>query len=171
MRILVGCEMTYSFPQPTPLIATLNVHASRVSDLERPDHLLTTPAVPIEGYRDTFGNWCSRMIAPAGRFSLHTDTVVRDDGLWDPAAPDAEQVAIEKLPADTLLFLLGSRYCETDRLGDIAWELFAHTPPGWARVQAICDYVHDRIAFGYDQARSTRTAYDAYEERPRGWRD
>lgn len=165
MRILVGCEMTYELPQSTPMIATLNVHASRVSDLERPDYLVTVPSVPLEGYRDSFGNWCNRLTAPAGRFTLKTDTVVRDDGLWDPAAPDAEQVPVPNLPSDSLLFLLGSRYCETDRLSDIAWELFGRTPPGWARVQAICDYVHDRIAFGYEHSRPTRTALEAFEER------
>lgn len=121
MRILVGCQMTYEFEQATPMIATLNVHASRVSDLERPDYLVTTPAVPIEGYRDSFGNWCNRLVAPAGRFTLKTETVIRDSGQWDPSHPDAEQNQVQDLPADTLLFLLGSRYCETDRLSDIAW--------------------------------------------------
>jgi hypothetical protein len=83
MRILVGCEMTYSFPQPTPVIATLNVHASRFSDLERPDYLVTSPSVPLDGYRDSFGNWCNRMVAPAGSFTLKTETIVRDEGRGD----------------------------------------------------------------------------------------
>ena len=165
MRILVGCEMTYELPQVTPMIATLNVHSSRVSDLERPDFLVTTPSVPIEGYRDTFGNWCNRLVAPAGRFTLHTDTVVRDGGEWDPVDPTAEQVQVQALPSDTLLFLLGSRYCETDLLSDTAWQLFGSTPPGWARVKAVVDYVHDRLAFGYEHSRATRTAAQAFEER------
>jgi transglutaminase-like putative cysteine protease len=165
IRILVGCEMTYEFQQPTPLIATLNVHSSRVSDLERPDFLVTDPPVPIEGYRDTFGNWCNRLVAPPGRFTLRNDTVVRDSGQWDSSEPEAEQILIEKLPADALLFLLGSRYCETDRLSDIAWDLFGAMPLGWARVQAICDFVHDHITFGYEHSRPTRTALEAFEER------
>ena len=74
--------------------------------------------------------------------------------------PDAEQHPVEDLPDDVLVFLLGSRYCETDRLSDTAWSLFGDTPPGWARVQAICDYVHDHITFGYEHARPTRTAWD-----------
>ena len=111
MRILVGCEMTYEFPQPTPVIATLNVHASRFPDLERPDYLITSPAVPLEGYRDSFGNWCSRMVAPAGRFMLKTDTVVRDHGSGDLQELDAPEIPVEKLPSDSVLFLLGSRYC------------------------------------------------------------
>ena len=116
MRIHVGCELTFEFPQTTPLIAMLNVHFSRISDLERPDYLATDPSVPIESYRDSFGNWCNRLVAPAGRFTLGTDTVVRDGGSPDPVALDALQHQVQHLPADSLLFLLGSRYCETDRL-------------------------------------------------------
>lgn len=164
MRILVGCEMIYEFPQATPIIALLNVHSSRFSDLERPDYLLTSPSVALEGYRDGFGNWCNRMIAPAGRFTLRTDTVVRDDGLWDPTVQASQEIPVERLPSDILQFLLGSRYCETDRLSQTAWDLFGHLPAGWSRVQAICDYVHERIAFGYEHSRPTRTAAEAFEE-------
>jgi transglutaminase-like putative cysteine protease len=164
MRIRVGCEMTYQFGQATPMIVMLNVHASRVSDLEQPDSVITTPSVPLEGYHDSFGNWCNRLVAPAGRFSLRTDTIVRDSGQPDPADVGAEQHPVQTLPADTLLFLLGSRYCETDRLSDEAWRLFGTTPPGWARVQAICDFVHDHITFGYEHSRATRTAAEAYAE-------
>ena len=164
MRIRVGCEMTYEFPQFTPMIATLNVHSSRVSDLERPDHLLTTPTVPVWGYRDSFGNWCNRLIASPGRFTMRTETVVRDDGQWDQVDKSAQEVTVENLPSDTIVFLLGSRYCETDRLSNMAWEMFGKAPPGWARVQAICDYVHDRIAFGYEHSSATRTALDAFTE-------
>ncbi|MFC5069109.1 transglutaminase-like domain-containing protein [Flaviflagellibacter deserti] len=165
MRILVGCEMTYEFEQITPMIAMLNVHSSRVSDLERPDYLTTSPAVPIQGYRDSFGNWCSRFTAPVGRFTLKTDTVVRDDGQWDAVAKAADEVSPALLPAETLLFLLGSRYCETDRLSDIAWDLFGALPPGLSRVQAICEFVHNHITFGYAHSRPTRSAMDAYEEK------
>jgi transglutaminase-like putative cysteine protease len=119
----------------------------------------------VEGYRDSFGNWCSRLIAPAGRFSLGTDAIVRDPGLPDPVDLYARQHKVEQLPAETLLFLLGSRDCETDRLSDEAWRLFGHTPLGWRRVQAICDFVHSRITFGYEHSRATRTASEAYTER------
>src|SRR5258705_12468258 len=165
MRIHVGCELSFEFPQVTPMIVTLNVHFSRFSDLEHPDYLMTTPSVPVEGYRDSFGNWCSRLVAPAGRFSVGTDAVVRDAGVPDPVDLDALQHQVQHLPADTLQFLLGSRYCETDRLSDEAWRLFGHTPLGWPRVQAICDFVHDHIVFGYEHSRPTRTAYEAYVER------
>ena len=165
MRLRVGCELTFDFPQATPLIATLNVHFSRVSDLERPDHLMTSPAVPVVGYRDSFGNWCNRLVAPAGRFTLGTDTVIQDSGQPDITQWDAQQHPVEDLPSDAIQFLLGSRYCETDRLSDEAWRLFGNTPPGWQRVQAVCDFVHNHITFGYAQASPMRTAADAYAER------
>ncbi len=116
MRINVGCELAFEFSQTMPMIVTLNVHFSRSPDLERPDHLMTTPSVPIEGYRDSFGNWCSRLVAPAGRFTLGTDAIVRDPGLSDAVDLNALQHQVQDLPTETLLFLLGSRYCETDRL-------------------------------------------------------
>ncbi len=164
MRIQLGCQMTFELPQVTPMIATLNVHSSRVSDLEKPDYLVTMPAVPIEGYRDSFGNWCNRFVAPAGTFSLRTDTVIRDSGQWDSVDQTAQQMLVQNLPPDALQFLLGSRYCETDLLLDLAWSLFKDTPPGWARVQAVCDYVHNHITFGYEHGRPTRTATQALNE-------
>ena len=164
MRIHLGCELTYDLPAATPMIVTLNVHYSRIGHLERPDHLTTEPATPIESYRDGFGNWCCRLVGPAGRFVLGTDTVIRDEGKPDPVYPDAVQHPVQDLPADTILFLLGSRYCETDSLSDEAWRLFGDTPAGWERVQAICDFVHQHVKFGYAHARSTRTAAQTYAE-------
>jgi transglutaminase-like putative cysteine protease len=164
MKIRIGCEMIYDFPQPTPMIMVLGIHFSRASDVIVPDYLTTDPSVLISPYRDGFGNWCSRIVAPAGTFRLAGDGVVSDSGLPDPAFPNAVQHAVEALPTDTLVYLLGSRYCETDRLSDIAWKLFEHTQPGWARVQAICDFVHRHIAFGYEHARATKTAREVYDE-------
>jgi hypothetical protein len=123
---------------------------------------LTT--VYAAGLRDMFGNWCSRIVAPAGHMRLFADGVIRDSGLPDPVFPGAGQHAIEDLPADTLVYLLGSRYCETEMLSEVAWKLFESTPPGWARVQAICDFVHRHIAFGYGHARATMTAWQVYSE-------
>ncbi|WP_158969358.1 transglutaminase-like domain-containing protein [Chachezhania sediminis] len=158
MRVSIGCRLNYSFSQPTPLIAMLNVHYSRFGDLERADHLVASPSVPLESYRDSYGNWCTRMVAPAGDFTLSTDGVIRDSGELDPVAPGAAQHPVEELPFDTLIFLQGSRYCDTDILSDQAWRLFGETLTGWARVQAICDFVHGAIAFDYMQADATRTA-------------
>jgi transglutaminase-like putative cysteine protease len=165
MRIRVGCEVSFELPQTTPMIVMLNVHFSRVPDLERPDHLVASPSVFIDGYRDSFGNWCNRLVAPAGRFSVGTDAIIRDAGLPDPVELNAVQHQIQALPSETLMFLLGSRYCETDRLSDEAWRLFKDTPLGWARVQAICDFVHNHITFGYEHASATRTAADVYAQR------
>jgi transglutaminase-like putative cysteine protease len=163
-RIRLGCELSYDFPNPTPMIVMLNVHYSRVGDLERPDHLTTFPAVPIGSYRDSFGNWCCRLVAPSGRFVLGTDSIIHDDGKIDPINPYALQHQVQDLPPDTLTFLLGSRYCETDKLSDEAWRLFSATPLGWPRVQAICDFVHRHVTFGYEHSRPTRTAAETYAE-------
>jgi transglutaminase-like putative cysteine protease len=146
------------------MILTVNVHPSRVADILEPDVMIIDPPVSTTGYYDGFGNWCTRVVAPAGQVRLAAHGVVRDAGIADPVVPDAGQHAVEALPDETLIFLLGSRYVETDRLSETAWSLFANTPPGWARVQAICDYVHDRIAFGYEHARATKTAWEAYNE-------
>lgn len=163
--IRAGYELIYEFPQPTPLILTLNIHYSRASDLVRPDNLITIPSVPATSYRDGFGNWCSRLVAPQGTLTLTADATVRDSGLPEQALPNAWQHNVQDLPEETLVFLLGSRYCETDRLSDIAWKLFSNTPPGWPRVQAICDFVHNHITFGYEHASPMKTAFDAFNER------
>ena len=164
MRIRTGFEITYDCPAPTPMLLTLSVHPSRRDDLETPDWVRTDPALDVRQYLDAYGNICSRILAPAGRTVLSADFVIRDSGQPDEFAPHAEQVAVQDLPDDVVVFLLGSRYCETDRLSDIAWQLFGNTPPGWARVQAIVDHVHRHIAFGYEHARATKSAYEAYNE-------
>ncbi len=164
MKIRVGYEMVYEFPQPTPMILVLGIHWTRASDIILPDHLTTDPALQVTPYRDGFGNWCSRIVAPAGRLRLSGDGIVRDSGLPDAVVPFAHQQDVQDLPAETLVYLLGSRYCETDRLTEIAWKLFGTGPLGWARVQAVCDFVHRHIAFGYEHARATKTAWEAYNE-------
>jgi len=164
MRLRLGCRLSYRLPVPTPMILLLNVHYSRASDLEQPDLLTTDPPVRVESYRDGFGNWCSRLMAPAGVFSVSTDGVIRDSGLPDPEDITAEQHAVEALPGEVLGFLLPSRYCETDILSDFAWRMFGNEPFGWARVQAVCDYVHGHVRFGYEQARATRTAVETLNE-------
>jgi transglutaminase-like putative cysteine protease len=164
MRIRVGSELSFEFVQPTPVIALLNVHSSRVHDLERPDHLVVSPPVPVEGFRDGFGNWCNRFLAPAGRVTLSTETVVRDSGLWEQQELHLLQPQVQRLPTEALQFLLGSRYCETSLLSDVAWKMFGHLPLGVPRVQAVVDFVHDHLRFDYAQSRPTRTAWEAYNE-------
>src|SRR4051812_15040024 len=138
MQIQVGYELTYEFPQPTPLILLLNVHFSRASDIAVPDHMQCRPSVPISSYRDGFGNWCNRLLAPSGRVVISARGIVNDTGQLDPSWNSGEQHPVQALPEETLVFLLGSRYCETDRLSEAAWKLFGSTPLGWARVQAVC---------------------------------
>ncbi len=171
MQIRVGFELVYDCPQPTPMIFNLNVHFTRVSDIVGRNDLMIDPPVPIRAYRDSFGNWCTRIVAPAGRTRVTADAIVNDPGVPDVIVPQAQQVAVQDLPEETLLFLLGSRYCETDRLSDTAWNLFGPGPTGWGRVQAICDYVHRHITFGYEHARMTRTALEAFHDRTGVCRD
>ncbi len=171
MKIRVGFEMIYECPQPTPMIFNLNVHFTRVSDLVGRDDLMFDPPVPVAGYRDSFGNWCTRVVAPKGRMRVSADALVNDTGAPDAIVPDARQLPVPDLPEETLLFLLGSRYCETDRLSETAWSLFGQAPAGWGRVQAICDYVHRHIAFGYEHARMTRSALEAYYDKTGVCRD
>ena len=171
IQIHAGFDIAYDCPHPTPMILTLNVHFTRSSDIVGQDSLLFEPSVPVAAYRDGFGNWCTRIVAPKGRIRIRGDVVVNDAGLPDPVVLDAKQHEVPDLPEETLVFLLGSRYCETDRLSDIAWTLFGTSAPGWARVQAICDYVHRHIEFGYAHARKTRSAMEAFHDRTGVCRD
>jgi len=164
VQIAVGYELFYQFPQPTPMMLMVNIHYSRAHDVIVPDQMTVTPSVPFTAYRDGFGNWCTRMVAPAGQVRIAGAGTVNDSGQPDILYGEACQHAVETLPEDTLIYLLGSRYCETDMLTEIAWSLFGHTQPGWARVRAVCDFVHNHIKFDYAQARPTRTAAQAYYE-------
>ncbi len=171
MKLHVGYDLVYECPQPTPMILTLSVHYTRISDMLKPDTLIVTPSAPIKSYRDGFGNWCNRIVAPMREVRLRADSIVHDSGETDRIEPSAYQHAVHDLPEETLVYLLGSRYCETDCLSETAWDLFDKTPMGWGRVQAICDFVHNHIQFGYENARSTRTALEAYRERKGVCRD
>lgn len=164
MQIRVGYELILECCQPTPMIVTLNIHQDRAGDIIVPDTMSTDPQVPLSSYIDGFGNKCTRLVAPQGLIRISTDAVVRDSGLPDDYAPDAAQVPVEDLPAETLVYLLGSRYCETDRLAGFAWSRFGDIAGGWAKVQAVVDFVHNHLRFSYPEARSTRTALDAFTE-------
>ncbi len=171
MQIRVGYEFIYSFPQPTPMILAVAIHSSRASDIIVADQLTTDPHVPVTAYRDGFGNWCNRIVAPPGRIRIRSAGLLRDTGSLEVVVPYAQQHAVQDLPEDTLVFLLGSRYCETDLLSEIAWNLFGQTQRGWPLVQAICNYVHNHITFDYQRARPTRSAWEAYNERTGVCRD
>jgi len=165
MLIRFGYELLYELPQPTPMILNLNVHYSRAADLVRADKIVTDPLVDASMYRDGTGNWCTRLVAPQGSFRICADGLISDSGLAEPAFPNAFEHTLESLPDETLVYLLASRYCETEHLTATAWELFGRLMPGWTRVQAICDYVHAHIVFDYLAARPTKTAWDVFQER------
>lgn len=164
MKIQAGYEISYDCAQPTPMLLMLRVHPSRQADLESPERITFDPLVRATEYRDGFGNLCTRITAPPGRITISNEFTVRDSGEPDLVVPEAEQQPLDDLPDHVLVFLLGSRYCDTDRLGEFAWATFGATPPGWARVQAICDHVNERLRFGYEYARPTRTAWDGFHE-------
>jgi transglutaminase-like putative cysteine protease len=165
IKIRAGYEISYDCLQPTPMIVTLDVHSSRSHDLLTSDMMRLDPAIAANTYRDGFGNTCHVIHAPAGRLTLSADFLIGDSGAPDEVAPGAEQHSLEKLPVETLVYLLGSRYCETDRFTNIAWSEFGKVAKGWPLVQAICDYVHNDIKFGYQHASPTKTAWDAHAER------
>jgi len=164
MRIRVGYNLAFENSTETPSILMLSIHPSREKDLMQANDIKCEPPIPVQTYVDHFGNICTRIVMPPGMFAVSAENIVHDSGEPDLAAPGAGQIPIQDLPPETLEFLLGSRYCETDRLSDTAWSIFGNLRPGWERVQAICDYVHDRLTFSYPDARSTRTAWDGHEE-------
>jgi transglutaminase-like putative cysteine protease len=165
MLIRYGYELTFNCPQPTMMVCLLDAHRERSQELRYEIPPTTIPGIPTTTYLDTFGNTVRRFIAPPGDLTITSDAVIEDSGLPDPIELDAGESPVEQLPNETLVFLLGSRYCETDKLADIAWRHFGSSPRGWRRVQAICDFVCDHLTFGYNYARATRTAFEAYQER------
>jgi len=165
MLIRYGYEITLNCQQPTALVCLLSVHEDRAADIRVPETTFTAPDVPTSTYRDLFGNRCRRLVAPAGDLTIWGDATIEDDGKPDKVLPAAQELPVPELPDDCLAYLMGSRYCETDRLSQSAWDMFGAVTPGWERVQAICDFVHDHIRFDYMQARSTRTAFEVFHER------
>ena len=164
MRIRCGYEISYECPRPTPMVLMLGVHPSRTADLVTPASMALAPAVPARHYSDLYGNVCTRIVAPAGAITISSHFVINDSGAPDAVVPDAEHLPVEALPDDVLIYLLGSRYCDTDHLSNLAWSQFGDGPTGWHRVQAICDYVHHRLTFGYQHASATRTAWEGFRE-------
>src|SRR6478609_7728727 len=134
VKIRVGYELIYDCPQPSPMMLVLNVHYTRSTDILVADRVTTEPSVLLADYRDGFGNWCTRLVAPKGQIRISSTAVVEDSGEPDIVATSAHQHSIQDLPDESLVFLLGSRYCDTQRLSETAWSLFGRTPAGWARV-------------------------------------
>jgi len=164
MLIRPGYDIQFEIPQDVPFVSLLNVHPSRVQDLHEPDELTVEPRVPVSRYIDVFGNRCTKFLAPAGPLRLYNSTLIEDSGEPDAVNGSAREVPVEYLPEKVLMYLLASRYCEVDLLTDTAARLFGGLPRGWGRVQAVCDWVHDRVTFGYAHARCTRTALEVFNE-------
>jgi transglutaminase-like putative cysteine protease len=165
MLIRLAYDIQFHIPAPVAMVALLHVHPSREHDLLEPDELQTDPGLEITYYIDGFGNRCARFLAPAGQLRLFNSTRIRDSGVPDETNWLARESAVGDLPNEMLSFLLNSRYCEVDRFSTIALELFGQIEPGWGRVQAICNWVHNKVAFNYQHARPTKTALDVFTER------
>ncbi|MBX9567937.1 MAG: transglutaminase family protein [Candidatus Obscuribacterales bacterium] len=171
MFIRVGYDIVLDFPAPTTMTLLLHVLPEFEQYLRAPERLVVEPIVPVSEFIDSFGNHCARLVAPAGKFRMHNDTVIEHSGGTEPEFPDAKQHSVDELPTECLQFLLPSRYCEVDRFNQIGEELFGKTAPGWARVSAIRDWVHSNVEFGYQYASNTKTAWDVFHDRKGVCRD
>lgn len=165
MLIRLGYNIAFDTVQPTPMLLALNIHPGAAATIRKPEHVVVEPHAPIRYFTDSFGNTLGQLLAPAGRVHFRNEALVEVSGLVDEIGYGAEQHKVEELPAEVLPFLLSSRYCEVDLLNDSAWQLFGNTPPGWGRAQTIVDFVHNHLQFDYMQARSTRSAFDGYNEK------
>jgi len=165
VRIRAGYDIAFECFQETPMIVMLSIRPERESDLLTPHQIRLSNGAMRRDYRDAFGNTCTRLVAPQGLLEIRNDFLIEDSGLPDEVAPGAAQWPVDLVPDQALVFLLGSRYCDTDKLSQLAWSLFGSIAGGWQRVQAICDYVHNQLEFGYHHARCNRTASEGHDER------
>jgi len=164
LLIRAGFEIAFECAAPTPMLLQVHVRPEREPDLEQPEHLQTTPYTPYTIYIDDFGNRCTRLVAPQGILKLSNLLRIRDSGVQETLPWGGKQSLVNELPDATLIYLLGSRYCDTDRMAAEAWALFGNLEPGWTRVKAILDYTHERITFGYQYAKGDRTASECHAE-------
>ena len=162
MQIRAGYQIAYECAQPTPMLLMLSVHPSRLPDLITPHRITFSPPVEATEYRDTFGNICTRVVAPPGGSLCRPTSSSTIPARRTPSPRTPRRSPSRSCPTTCSSICLGSRYCDTDHLANMAWSLFGNGPPGWARVQAICDYVHQRLRFGYQHASPTRTAWDGF---------
>jgi transglutaminase-like putative cysteine protease len=166
MFIWFGYDIALRLEVESPVLFSLKVHPSRWRDLVGGENFRVDPNDRLEEYLDAYGNRCGRVHCKPGLVRFTNRGLIRDSGELDAFARHAREVEISRLPTGVLIYLLASRYCETDsELSDIAWANFAGFAPGWERVQAICDFVHSHIAFDYQKARANRTSLEAYRER------
>jgi transglutaminase-like putative cysteine protease len=171
MLIRIGFELVFDVPSEVPILLMLHAHPEKVGVLQRPERLVVEPDVPVHHFTDAFGNHAARIVAPAGKLRLTYDNVAADSGEPEPRIDGAALHPVEELPPECLQFLLASRYCEVDRMVQMAWDLFGKTPPTWERVQAVMDWVHNHVTFGYPYASPTKTAFDVCEQKQGVCRD
>ncbi|MGA0539333.1 transglutaminase-like domain-containing protein [Neotabrizicola sp. VNH66] len=171
MIIRYGYVFTLNFARPAPVVTMVSARPEHGRDLIMPERHWSSPVTSAAVYRDDHGNICRRFMAPEGELTLAGEGLIRNDGAVDPVAPGARPDPVESLPHEVLPYLRASRYVESDAMGEIAWDLFGAMEPGWETVQAICDFVHGHIEFGYGEACATRTALQALEERKGVCRD
>jgi transglutaminase-like putative cysteine protease len=171
MHIRFGYEFLYATPVPTHMILMLHSHLGRGQQYVVADTMQISRTLPRKSFTDGFGNTCTRLELPAGPTRISADGLIEDSGQPEPIALTAHEHPVRELPFDVLQFLLSSRYCDTEVLMAEAWRLFGHLHPGWTRVQAVCDFVHEYVAFDYRFARPTRTASETFFERQGVCRD
>lgn len=164
MLIRFGYEIVFDCPRPTPIVCRMELAPEAAQTLAYTP-FATSPRLASTTFVDEFGNRARRFVAPAGRTTIWSSGLAEVDGTPDRVMPQAREIAVQDLPDDALRFLTGSRYVDTDHLSQFAWDTFGGVEPGWARVQAICDFVHAHLTFGYEHARATRTAHEAFAER------
>jgi transglutaminase-like putative cysteine protease len=165
MLIRIGYELVFDIPAPTPMVLMLYTYPAQAHVLQRPEYIAVEPDVPLTGFTDCFGNRCARLVAPAGKLRLSYDNVAWDGGQPEPSIEGQTLHPVQDLPPDVLQFLLASRYCEVDRMSDLAWQTFGHTPATWERVKAVVDWAHGHVEFGYQYASPTKTAHDVCQEK------
>ena len=170
MRVHIGYDLRFQVPAATPMLLLLHTIPNRYF-MPRLEHLHIEPFTPAAFFYDALGNGCTRLVAPPGVLKLTNDAIVEVDGQPDIVNWNATQHQIQTLPYEAIPFLKASRYCETDRLGEFAWQQFGNGPTGYARAHAVCQFVHNHIQFGYEFARNTKTAYEVFEERQGVCRD
>jgi transglutaminase-like putative cysteine protease len=164
MLIKAGFDIAFQCPAETPMLLQLNIHPSRDADLLSADMITSNPSLAMRNYLDFFGNRVTRVVVPPGLVTFSNRFVIHDSGQPDAIPPDTDLTPIAWLPDEVLLYLVSSRYCDSDNLADVAWSMFGAITGGSRRVKAICDFVHAKIRFSYPDARPTRSASDSMRE-------
>ena len=172
MLIKLGYELVFDIPASrVPMTLMLYVHPEQAHVLQRPERIVVEPDVPLTDFTDCFGNRCARLVAPQGKLRITYDNLALDSGEPEPSIEGQTLHPVEDLPPEVLHFLMPSRYCESDRMTEMAWQLFGQTPATWERVKAVVDWAPGHVEFGYQYASPTKTAWDVCNEKKGVCRD